>query len=139
MSRTCRPHSTKICASRKLWAVILLAGVYVVGLLLDFVAYKIMRKIRKLIRLEQQELNDEYDEVIKTSAVKVWGDDAFIWIAAAVYPFFAPSWIGRVSYMAGFIALSWVAYLAWFRFQSLSRELRKRAVMTTVAKTSHTS
>jgi protein-S-isoprenylcysteine O-methyltransferase Ste14 len=147
------------------WAVILLAGLYVVGLLLDFVAYKIMRKIRKRIRLTQQKLNEQYDEVRTTSPLPVWSDHALIWtyapelaktleaystrdriargvvlnfwIAAVVYPFFMPSWIGRIGYVVGFVALSGVAYAAWFRFQSLSRELKKRAVMTIVTKARH--
>jgi hypothetical protein len=57
-----------------------------------------------------------------------------LWIAAVIYPFVTPSPLGRIGFSAGFLALSGAAYAAWFRFQSLSRELKKHAVMTIVSK-----
>lgn len=144
------------------FAGILLAGLYAVGLLLDFLAYKIMRQRRKGVRAAQNDLNTRYAEVLAGSQFPVYGDHALIWayapelaktleaystrdriargvvinlwIAAVVYPFVVPSLLARIGFSAGFLALSGAAYAAWFRFQTLSRELKKQAVMTIVSK-----
>jgi hypothetical protein len=143
-------------------AVILLAGTYVVGILLDSAAYRIMRQRRKVVAEKQGRLNKQYLEVLGAATFRVWDAHALtwmyapelaktlqaystrdritrgivlnLWIAAAVYLFVVPSWIGKIGFVAAFLTLSGGAYAAWSRYQRLSRKLKKNAVMTIVTK-----
>jgi len=141
-----------------IWTAILLGLVYVIGLMLDFVAYKLMRGKRKAIREEQAELNDRYQTALKSRGIDFLAGNAFIWykapelakalaayssrdriargatlnfaIAAIVDALILGSYPASLIVCAAFLALACLAYFAWFRFQSLSRELKKEAVIT---------
>ena len=141
-----------------IWATLLLALVYVIGLMLDFVAYKLMRKRRKEIRKRQNKLNARYDAALKSRGIDELDDNAFISYKApelaktlvtyssrdriargAILNFVIASIVDALilwSYptslivSAAFLALACIAYFAWFHFQSLSRELKKEAVIT---------
>jgi len=141
-----------------IWTAILLAMVYVIGLMLDFVAYKLMHGKRKVIRKEQAELNGRYEAALKSRGIDFLPGNAFIWykapelatalaayssrdriargatlnfaIAAVVDALLLRSYPASLIVGTAFLALACLAYYAWFRFQSLSREFKKEAVIT---------
>ena len=157
-----RPDITTILRSElspfTIWTAILLGLVYVIGLLLDFVAYKLMRGKRKVIRKEQAELDGRYKSALRSRGIDILPDNAFIWykapeLAKALAAYSSRDRIARgatlnfaiaavvdalilwsypTSLIVGvvFLVLAVLAYYTWFRFQSLSRELKKEAVIT---------
>jgi hypothetical protein len=140
------------------WTAIAVAWVYVIGLLLDFVAYKLMRSRRKVIRRAQEDLNRRYKDALKARRVEAIDDHALIWfkapelakileaystrdriargatinfaIAAVADPLAFWSYPSSPIIGVVFLVLATTAYFAWFRFQSLSRKLKKEAVIT---------
>ncbi len=137
----------------------MLALVYVIGLILDFVGYKLMHNKRKAIKKKQEKLNIFYDKALRLRGItKLPSDTAFILykapelaktyatyssrdriargatlnfaIASIVNPLILWSFPASFIVGAAFLALACIAYFAWFRFQSLSRKLKKNSVIT---------
>ena len=141
-----------------IWTAILLALVYVVGLMLDFVAYTLMHGQRKAIRKELADLDGRYKAALKSRGIDHLAGNAFILykapelaktlaayssrdriargatlnfaIAAIVDALILWSYPASLIVSAAFLALTCLAYFAWFRFQSQSWELKKEAVIT---------
>jgi hypothetical protein len=141
-----------------IWTAILLALVYVVGLMLDFAARKLMHRQRKAIRKELADLDGRYKAALKSRGIDDLAGNAFIWykapelakmlaayssrdriargatlnfaIAAIVDALILWSHPASLIVGAAFLALTFLAYFAWFHYQSESWELKKEAVIT---------
>ena len=161
LSRTLWPRAGNVLptdlGTLTIWAPILLGFVYVIGLLLDFIAYKLIRGKRKGIREEQEALDVRYKDALKSRGIKSLDDNAFIWykspelakavaayssrdrmargatlnfaIATIVVPLVVWSYPASLVVAGGCLALACIAYFAWVRYQSLSREFKKKAVI----------